>query len=310
MTEAYLVSVIIPTYNRADLVVKAIASVQNQSLASSSIEIIVVDDGSEEDIARVINWLKDERVKYFRHSSNLGASEARNTGIELARGDYVAFLDSDDIWHEDKLKCQLAAIAKEANHCQVVCYGQFRIAPNTFLRSSVLPKRGKKKNETVADYLWLAGGEMLTSTLLLSRSLAVKTLFKPQLAKHQDLNFVLELEQQGAKFLFVSQQLAVWNNDPQRERISNRANYEFSLSWIESYRGKISAQAIHGFIVKEIVPKMLLDDNFKMLGIELLKEAYRLEAISWRIYLLLIAKQSIPRQYRRWFKSRLRKLNA
>ena len=312
MVETYIVSVIIPTYNRVDLIVRAIDSIQNQSLASSAIEIIVVDDGSEEDIAGAVNSLEDRRIRCIRHDANLGASTARNTGIREAQGKYVAFLDSDDVWHQDKLKEQLAAIERQpvGDRERLVCYGKFAVTPNTFFKSSILPKRGKYKHETVADYLWLAGGEMLTSTLLLDRRLAAATQFKPHLTKHQDLDFVLRLEQQGAKFLFVPQQLATWSNDARRERISNRANYEFSLGWIESYRGEISARVIQGFIVKEIVPKMLLDERFKTRGIELLQQGYRLKAISLRAYLFMSLKQAVPHHYQSWFKSGLRKIEC
>lgn len=92
-----LVSVIIPTYNRADFIEKAIQSVLNQTY--SNFEIIVVDDGSTDSSAQIIQKLaeKDHRIRYYKLEVNSGVSIARNTGISLVRGKYIAFLDSDDI---------------------------------------------------------------------------------------------------------------------------------------------------------------------------------------------------------------------
>lgn len=92
------ISVIIPTYNRENFVLKAIRSVQNQSVHVN--EIIVVDDGSS-DATREL--LKNEKVTYI-FIKNSGVSTARNSGIKKAKNEWIAFLDSDDIWHKDKIK--------------------------------------------------------------------------------------------------------------------------------------------------------------------------------------------------------------
>jgi glycosyltransferase involved in cell wall biosynthesis len=93
-----LVSVIIPTYNRADFVVEAVRSAQAQSYPSK--QIIVVDDGSSDDTARRLAGV--EGVEYH-YQENRGQGAARNRGLRLARGEYVASLDSDDLWDEDFL---------------------------------------------------------------------------------------------------------------------------------------------------------------------------------------------------------------
>lgn len=103
-----LVSVVIPTYNRGCLVTRAIANASSQSLRD--IEILVVDDGSNDDTHTRVAELSDTRIRYIRHDRNKGLPAARNTGIRSARGRYVAFLDDDDAWHPEKLAKQIATI--------------------------------------------------------------------------------------------------------------------------------------------------------------------------------------------------------
>ena len=100
-----LVSVVIPTYNREGTICDCLDSVCNQTYPN--IEIIVVDDCSTDNTKEIILNYKDSRVKYYRLQSNSGACVARNKGVELASGDIVAFQDSDDIWHKQKLEKQV-----------------------------------------------------------------------------------------------------------------------------------------------------------------------------------------------------------
>lgn len=99
-----LVSVIIPTYNREDLVCEAVDSVLAQSW--TDFELIVVDDGStDETLSRLEQY--GSQI-HLLGQDNQGVSAARNSGIRIAKGDYIAFLDSDDLWEPGKLKAQMA----------------------------------------------------------------------------------------------------------------------------------------------------------------------------------------------------------
>ncbi|MBN1507463.1 MAG: glycosyltransferase family 2 protein [Sedimentisphaerales bacterium] len=98
------VSVIIPTYNRREMVTRAIDSVTAQT--QTDLEVIVVDDGSTDDTAEVVRGMSDKRIRYvFR--SNGGPAGARNLGLARAKGQYVAFLDSDDFWPPRYLEMML-----------------------------------------------------------------------------------------------------------------------------------------------------------------------------------------------------------
>jgi glycosyltransferase involved in cell wall biosynthesis len=103
-----LVSVVIPTYNHGRFVADAVESVLAQTYQRR--EIIVVDDGSSDDTAERLAPYRD-RIRYFRQQ-NQGVSSARNTGIGLASGEWVALLDSDDVWHPQKLALQMRILRR------------------------------------------------------------------------------------------------------------------------------------------------------------------------------------------------------
>lgn len=112
-----LVSVIIPTYNRAGLIARSAKSVLNQTY--KNLELIIVDDGSTDDTEDIVQTLNDERVIYIKQT-NQGACAARNNGIDHAKGEFIAFQDSDDVWHVDKLEKQIKCL-KETGADLVVC---------------------------------------------------------------------------------------------------------------------------------------------------------------------------------------------
>lgn len=106
------VSVIVPTYNRGYIVKQAINSILAQTV--SDIEVLVVDDGSTDDTKQVVELIKDARIKYF-YKENGGVSSARNFGMVRANSEYVAFLDSDDIWPADFLKLLTESLDENAD---------------------------------------------------------------------------------------------------------------------------------------------------------------------------------------------------
>jgi glycosyltransferase involved in cell wall biosynthesis len=114
------VSVIIPTYNRAHIVGRSIESALCQT--HRDLEILVVDDGStDQTLDAVKPFFLHPQVRYLRHKKNKGHQAARNTGIKNACGDYVAFLDSDDMWIPQKIELQIDALNKKGADCVVLC---------------------------------------------------------------------------------------------------------------------------------------------------------------------------------------------
>lgn len=115
------VSIILPTYNRAHCIKRAVDSVLCQTYPHW--ELLVVDDGSTDNTEEVIAAYaaSDERVRYCGQSFNRGVSAARNEGIRQVRYDYIAFQDSDDVWHEDKLEKQMRIFEENPDAGLVYC---------------------------------------------------------------------------------------------------------------------------------------------------------------------------------------------
>ena len=122
------ISVIIPVFNRAATIRRAVDSVLAQKMSSTRVplEVILVDDGSTDSLS---DALADygSRVRLVRHECNMGAAAARNTGIAAASGDWVAFLDSDDVWFPDKIEAQLGAM--RAHGWKASCTAYYFVRP-------------------------------------------------------------------------------------------------------------------------------------------------------------------------------------
>jgi len=139
-----LVSVIIPTYKRdPDTVLRSVKSVLNQTY--ENIEVIVVDDSPSDFVHRdevrsVLEDLRDSRLIYIRHDRNMGANQARNTGIMRSTGEYVAFLDDDDEWMPEKLECLIPLFTDGVG---LVYSGSYSVSGDTVkLRDMSLARSG------------------------------------------------------------------------------------------------------------------------------------------------------------------------
>lgn len=106
-----LVSIIMPSYNTANYIGESINSVMNQTYKNW--ELIIVDDCSTDNTDEIVNkFLKDERIKYLKNEKNGGAAISRNKALREAKGRWIAFLDSDDLWVPEKLEKQISFMKK------------------------------------------------------------------------------------------------------------------------------------------------------------------------------------------------------
>lgn len=152
MADTIRVSCVIPTYNRAELVQRAIDSVLAQTCPVD--EIVVIDDGSTDGTGEALRARYGERIVY-RWQANAGVSAARNAGLALARGRYIALLDSDDLWFPEKTALQAAYLDAHPQIGMVLC-DVARIGPDgrridVFRRRDVLPHDGWVLAEVLAN---------------------------------------------------------------------------------------------------------------------------------------------------------------
>ena len=138
-------SAIIPTFNRRDQIVYAVSSIIAQTYPAACIEIIVVDDGGTDDTADVVRRLWGDRVRVLR-KPNGGVASARNHGLAAARGEYLAFLDSDDEWFPTKIEKQVAFLAARPHFGMVLTdvelITEARVGLGTYRRRPHLPVDG------------------------------------------------------------------------------------------------------------------------------------------------------------------------
>lgn len=188
-----LVSVVIPVYNRTQELKRAIQSVLNQN--HQNFEILVVDDGSEEDIESVCNSFNDERIRCFKNETHTNANWARNTGIRQSRGEYVAMLDSDDEFLPVHLERRLAKI-KEWD-CDGI-FGSAYCPDGT--TAKLLFSRPLKEGELMINYL-LSDGFAQTTSHFYKKKAAREILWDETLERHQDFDFSIRF---AAKYTFCS----------------------------------------------------------------------------------------------------------
>jgi glycosyltransferase involved in cell wall biosynthesis len=211
------VSVIIPTFNRKEFLRSAIQSVLNQTLRN--FEIIVVDDGSAEDVRTIVNGFQNNRIKYLRHEKNKGEAAARNTGIINSRGEYIAFLDDDDTWFPEKLSLQTSLLEKTTMSTGAVYTGY--LAVDHVSHRTLYKKVPEKKGNVYKDLLVknLIG---TPSTVLIRRACIDHTgLFDENIYYGVDHDFYLRIAKEF-DFDFIEEPLVTYTihenritNDPE-----------------------------------------------------------------------------------------------
>jgi len=232
-------SVVIPVYNRADALGDAIRAVLAQS--EQDFEIVVVDDGSRDDPRRVVETFGDPRIRFFAQA-NRGGGAARNAGIDQARGRFVAFLDSDDVY----LPGHLAAMRKLIDGTtDTVGYARMivdRGRGRTFLK----PPRAIRPGEHMADYLLCERGFVPTITVVVARETAGRVRYHEDLRAAEDTDFAIRLFLAGQRFVMAEEPGAVWRDVPDPGRTSAGRKGGRMIPWLEEMRPRIPARAYHG----------------------------------------------------------------
>ncbi|AMR27091.1 hypothetical protein A0257_08195 [Hymenobacter psoromatis] len=226
-------SIIIPTYNRADLIGLTLDSVLSQQEAS--FEVLVVDDGSQDATAEVVGRYLDPRLRYLpKENAERGA--ARNYGLARARGEYALFLDSDDLLHPNHLRTLRAAIAAAAT-------------PPDFIATKYdFDRQGQRRPSDIA---WLPAGPLGFETFLTGNVLACNVCVRRansalkkfeedrRYAAVEDWMFMLENTQHGAAVQLVDAVTLTMNDHDQRSmRADNQGlirRLELAAGWMQQH---------------------------------------------------------------------------
>ncbi|MGK7900454.1 MAG: glycosyltransferase [Hormoscilla sp.] len=190
-----VISVIIPVYNGAKTIKETIESVLNQTF--SDFELILINDGSTDSTLEIVDSIQDSRVKVFSYV-NAGLAESRNRGIARATGEYISFIDADDLWTQDKLEAQLKALLDKPDAALAYSWTDSIDESSKFLR----PGAHRTVNGDVyAELLvenFLANG---SNPLIRSQALAEVGKFDNSLLAGEDWDMWLRL---AARFHFVA----------------------------------------------------------------------------------------------------------
>lgn len=191
-----LISIIIPNYNYAHLIVETLESVKAQTY--THFECIIVDDGSTDNSVEVItNWIKDDNRFMLLQKTNGGLPSTRNEGLKIAKGDWIALLDADDLWTSDKLQNQINVI--EQNIVDVV------YSDNLFFDDSFENKGEVRVGNPSLDLYDFLGGNPIpgccSSIMIHQRVIADVGFFNNDCRSAEDLEYLFRIALKGYRFI-------------------------------------------------------------------------------------------------------------
>jgi glycosyltransferase involved in cell wall biosynthesis len=231
------VSIIMPTYNRENIVGRAMRSVVGQTF--DKWEFIVVDDCSTDGTPRIIKEFSESRIRYIRHTENLGVSHARNTGIRSADDSrYLAYIDDDDEWMPKKLELQIALF--ERSHDELAAVGCGRIDCERGVSEVLLPAhRG-----WIFEHILARRGRGYGAPLILVRRYPGEpdTLFDVSFPCLEDMDYALQLAK-NRPMDYVPEPLVKVHRESDRQHLWNPENTFFGYRRIlEKYSEEITSR--------------------------------------------------------------------
>lgn len=310
VSQSPLVTVVIPSFQRPALLLRAVRSALAQTF--SNLEVIVILDGPDpisEDAVKAIN---DPRLRLLPLPARVGGSETRNTGVQNARGEWIAFLDDDDEWLKHKIELQLALARRAAcEHFLVSC----RVLAKTPQADYEWPRRLPNPKEPLSEYLLtrdsLFRGErsIQTSTFFAKRELFVQCPFRAGQLKHQDTDWLLRVAQlPGFQVFFVDDTLVRLFMEENRRTVSTQSNWRYSFAWAHDNRHLFTARAYSGFLVNNVAPEAADTKSLSAIP-RITFELLRYGKTRFRELCVFLAMWLIPRSSRRRLRDFLGRLN-
>ncbi len=227
MQNEILVSVIMPTYNRESFIVEAVNSIIHQT--HKNWELIIIDDNSSDNTEKIIKQIKltESRIIYHKLNNNMGASHARNIGMDIARGDFITFLDSDDEYLPDKIQRQLRLfLINKNNNLGIVSCGAIDYRDGKEYNRRLPKYKENYYKSLLSKEKHIGAG---TPFLMIKSEVFTKEkiLFDPKMPAMQDWDFVLRVVNKF-NFAFVKEYLVIVNHH-NNERVYNSSNAQRAL---------------------------------------------------------------------------------
>jgi glycosyltransferase involved in cell wall biosynthesis len=289
---------VIPTRSRPRLVSRAVKSALSQTYGP--IEVIVVVDGPDEATVRTLDQIHDWRLRTLALPANVGPADARNVGVDEARGLWIAFLDDDDEWLPQKLEVQTRVLNRSPHAFPIVTCRFFARTPKG---EFVWPRRAP--TEPLSDYLMTRTGLTLGEgwiggpTLLTKKELLQKVPFTTGLWVHEDWDWILRASiSDGAGIEFVPEPLVICYIQERRKSASTGHTWRRSLEWIRKNRHLVTPRAYAGFITTVVGPVAAREENWRAFW-PLLQEAVRYGKLRPIDVLLYVGFWLVPEQLRR-----------
>lgn len=316
MNESELVSVVIPSLNRPKFVSRAVQSALTQTI--KLIEVIVVIDGPDQATVDELNLITDARLIVLELPTNVGPAGARNTGVKVAKGSWIAFLDDDDEWLPLKIERQLELAYRSTYLFPIV---SSRFIAQTAQGEFIWPTRLPEPSDSIAEYLFIRQslflGEafIVTPTILAKKELLEKIPFNQNLPRHEDLDWLIRASQSSEVGVeFVPEPMAIVNvvYTKKRQSLSNVNDWKYSLNWIRSVRELITPQAYAGFMVAVVGPTAATERDWQAF-LPILWEALvmgRPRLFDIFLYVLMwVIPQDLRQKLRSFLKSKDKKTN-
>jgi glycosyltransferase involved in cell wall biosynthesis len=246
------VSVVIPTRGRPSLLKRAVESALCQTV--SELEIVVVIDGADPESVDALASIQDPRIRYLALDEKVGGAEARNAGARAANGAWIALLDDDDEWLQDKLEKQLAGI--DPRSADAVLVTSLYICRTEGVPDVIRPRRMPGRNEPLADFMFDYLCYFQTSTFLCPRKLFLENPFDKDAAFFQDIDWMLRLSKlPDFRLIVTPEPLAIYYMPSNLPGITSRLGWRSRIQWGKDRRTLMSRRAYSRFVVGSCVSR-------------------------------------------------------
>ncbi len=304
------VSVVIPSYNASPTIQRAVESVMRQTF--DDLEIIVVDDGSDDDTVDIIQENYEDQVLLITHDINRGAAAARNTGINAASGDYIAFLDADDIYKPTKIQDQYELLQRKSDkyigvHCREDkksnrIHRKIEKIVSGLIKTISGENYDENANKLEHQYDLLTANSKFgnTSTLFIKKA-AIEDIngFDERFHRHQDWEFLIRLLEIG-RIAYIDDRLVI------RGDTGRPSAYDYEIAkakYIRKFKGLVEEFESQGKPVVrynnlELSKYFFRDDNPSRGIYYLNRSSFRngseILAILWSVFIYIVCRLVKP----------------